>query len=181
MVIGRLKPDVKMEQAQAEMETIAAQLAQEHPKSNTNWSISVEPFHNNFLPDTTLRNLWMLLGAVSFLLLIACVNIANLLLARGTARHKEVALRAALGATRARLFWQFLTESLMLALMGGVLGVLLGVVIIDVIVAIMPPFMLPAEADVRLSIPVLLFTLFVTILAGLLFGCVPAWRATNLN
>ncbi|HST23586.1 MAG TPA: FtsX-like permease family protein, partial [Blastocatellia bacterium] len=123
----------------------------------------------------------MLLGTVSFLLLIACANVANLLLARGTARQKEVAVRAALGATRARLFWQFLTESLTLALIGGVLGVLLGVVITDVIVAIMPPFMLPAEADVRLSIPVLLFTLAATILTGLLFGCVPAWRATNLN
>ncbi len=181
MVMGRLKPNVTIAQAQSEMEMIAGQLAEEHPKSNTNWSISVEPLHNNFLPDTTIKNLWMLLGTVSFLLLIACANVANLLLARGTARQKEVAVRAALGATRARLFWQFLTESLTLALMGGVLGVLLSVVITDVIVAIMPPFMLPAEADVRLSIPVLLFTIASTILTGLLFGCVPAWRATNLN
>jgi predicted permease len=181
LVMGRLKPDVTIAQAQSEMDMIANQLAEEHPRSNTNWGISVEPLHNNFLPESTIRNLWMLLGTVSFLLLIACANVANLLLARGTARQKEVAVRAALGATRARLFWQFLTESLTLALIGGVLGVLLGVVITDVIVAIMPPFMLPAEADVRLSIPVLLFTLAATILTGLLFGCVPAWRATNLN
>jgi predicted permease len=181
LVMGRLKPDISLTQAQSEMEMIAGQLAQEHPKSNANWSISVEPLHNNFLPKSTIKNLWMLFGAVTFLLLIACANVANLLLARGTARQKEVAVRAALGATRARLFWQFLTESLVLALMGGMFGILLGVAITDVIIAIMPPYMLPAEADVRLSIPVLLFTLASTILTGLLFGCVPAWRATNLN
>ncbi|MGA9770973.1 MAG: ABC transporter permease [Blastocatellia bacterium] len=181
LVMGRLKPDVSRTQAQAEMETIAGQLAQEHPQSNTNWSVSVEPLHNNFLPESTIRNLWLLLGAVAFLLMIACANVANLMLARGTARQKEVAVRAALGATRGRLFWQFLTESLVLAFMGGVLGVLLGAFITKAIVAIMPTYMLPAEADVRLSIPVLLFTLACTLLTGLLFGCAPAWRATNLN
>ncbi len=180
LVMGRLKDGVSIEQAQAEMDGITRQLAEEHPQSDTGWSASVEPLHNNFLPQATITNLWLLLGAVGFLLLIACSNIANLLLARGTSRQKEVALRAALGASRGRLFGQFLTESFVLALAGGVSGVLLGWAIIKAIMAIMPP-MLPSEADVRISLPVLLFTLATTMLAGLLFGSAPAWQAARLD
>src|SRR5581483_3546018 len=95
--------------------------------------------------------------------------------------QREVAIRAALGATRARLFGQFLTESLMLAVIGGALGVYLGGLIIDGIVAIMPSQMLPSEADVRISIPVLLFTLLASVFAGLLSGCAPAWQASRLD
>jgi predicted permease len=114
-------------------------------------------------------------------LLIACANVANLLLARGTARQKEIAVRASMGATRSRLFLQFLTENVVLAMIGGILGVFLATAIIKIIVALMPPFMLPSEADVRLSIPVLLFSLASTIITGLLFGCAPAWQAADLN
>jgi putative ABC transport system permease protein len=181
LVMGRLKDGVSQAQAQAEMSGIAGQLAQEFPKSNTNWGASVEPLHLNFLPDTTRRNLWLLQGAVGFLLLIACVNVANLLLARGTTRRREVALRAALGASRARLFSQLLTESFVLSIAGGVLGVLLARLLIDVIVAIMPLGMLPLEAEIRISIPVLLFTIAATMLAGLIFGCAPAWQGTRLD
>jgi putative ABC transport system permease protein len=181
IVLGRLKPDVTIEQAQAEMVMIARQIAEEHPKSNSNWSASVEPLQNNFLSDNTRRNLWLLLGAVGFVLLIACANVANLLLARGTARLKEIAIRASMGATRSRLFLQFLTENVVLALIGGILGVCIAAAIIKVIIILLPPFMLPSEADVRLSIPVLLFSLASTILTGLLFGCAPAWQAANLN
>jgi putative ABC transport system permease protein len=181
LVIGRLKSDVSIAQAKAEMETIARQIAEENPKSNSNWSASVEPLQNNFLPDTTRRNLWLLLGAVGFVLLIACANVANLLLARGTARQKEIAVRASLGATRSRLFLQFLTENVALAIIGGILGIGLAAAIIKVIIALLPPFMLPSEADVRLSIPVLLFSMTSTILTGLLFGCAPAWQAADLN
>ena len=139
--------------------------------------------HLNFVTDSTRRNLWLLLGAVGFLLLIGCVNVANLLLARGTSRQREVALRAALGASRSRLFTQFLTESLILAVIGGAFGVLLAVVIIDAITTVMPPVgtMFPSEANIRISIPVLLFTIAVTTIAGLLFGAVPAWQATRLD
>jgi len=159
---------------------IASQLADEHPKSNTNVGASVEPLQNNFLSTTTRKSLWLLLGAVGFLLLIACVNVANLMLTRGAARRREVAIRAALGATRRRLFRQFMTESLLLAGAGGALGVFLASILIDTILAIMPP-MLPSEADIRISVPVLIFTLAATTLAGLLFGCAPAWRATRLD
>ena len=181
LIIGRLKPDVSITQAQAEMEMIARQIAEEHPKSNTNWSASVEPLQNNFLPETTRRNLWLLLGAVGFVLLIACANVANLLLARGTARQKEIAIRASMGATRSRLFLQFFTENVVLASIGGILGVLLAAALIKIILILMPPFMLPSEADARLSIPVLLFSLVSTMITGLLFGCAPAWQAADLN
>jgi putative ABC transport system permease protein len=181
LVMGRLKEGVSLQQANVEMQGITQQLAEELPQSNANWNASVEPLQNNFIPEKTIKNLWMLLGAVGFLLVIACVNIANLLLARGTTRQREVALRAALGATRARLFGQFLTESLVLAIISGVFGIYLGRLIIDGILAILPFQMLPSEADVRISIPVLLFTLFATMLAGLLFGCAPAWQASRLD
>ncbi|HKQ04615.1 MAG TPA: ABC transporter permease [Blastocatellia bacterium] len=181
LVMGRLKEGVSLQQANAEMQAISRQLAEELPQTNANWAASVEPLQNNFIPEKTIKNLWLLLGAVAFLLLIGCVNIANLLLARGTTRQREVAIRAALGATRARIFGQFLTESLVLAIIGGALGVYLGGVIINGIVAIMPPQMLPSEADVRVSVPVLLFTLFASLFAGLLSGCAPAWQASRLD
>jgi putative ABC transport system permease protein len=181
LVMGRLKDGVTIEQARSEMQGITRQLAEEFPQSNADWSASVEPLHNDFLPDKTVKNLWLLMGAVGFLLLIGCINIANLLLARGTTRRREVAIRAALGASRAQLFGQFLTESLVLAIIGGALGVYLGDMIVDGIVAIMPSQMLPSEADVRISMPVLLFTLFTTTLAGLLFGCAPALQASRLD
>jgi putative ABC transport system permease protein len=180
-VVGRLKEGVSLQQADAEMQAITKQLAEELPQSNAKWETSVEPLQNNFIPEKTINNLWLLLGAVGFLLLIGCVNIANLLLARGTTRQREVAIRAALGATRAQLFRQFLVESLMLAVVGGALGIYLGRLIVDGILAILPFQMLPSEADVRISIPVLLFTLLATMFAGMLFGCAPAWHASRLD
>jgi putative ABC transport system permease protein len=183
LVMARLKDGVTVAQAQAEMDGIAKQIAVENPNSNTNWGVSVEPLHLDFLENSTRRSLWLLQGAVAFLLLIACVNVANLLMARGTSRQREVAVRAALGASRLRLFTQFLTESLVLAVAGGALGILFARVTIDAIIMVMPPAgtMLPSEADFRISVPVLLFTMLVTTIAGLLFGCAPAWQATRLD
>lgn len=183
LVMARLKDGVSIAQAQSEMNSIAGQLQNEFPKSNANRGVSVESLHLDFLTASTRRNLWLLLGAVGFLLLIACVNIANLLLARGASRQREVAVRAALGASRGRLFSQFLTESLVLAVPGGALGLLLASIIIDVIAAVMPPVgtMLPSEAYIRISLPVLLFTIAVTTVAGLLFGSAPAWQAARLD
>jgi putative ABC transport system permease protein len=181
LVMARLKPGATIAQASGDMDSVTRHIAETYPKSNQGWGATVEPLQNDFLDKGTKRSLWMLLGAVAFLLLIACANVANLLLARGTVRQKEVAVRSSLGATRGQLFSQFLTESLALAAIGGALGIGLAWGLLQVIVALLPPFTLPSEADVRLNIPVLLFTLAATMFAGVLFGCVPAFQAARLN
>ncbi len=181
LVLARLKPGVTLAQANADMDSVTRHIAEVYPKSNQGWSASVEPLQNDFLSRDTQRALWMLLGAVGFVLLIACANVANLLLARGTVRQREIAVRTSLGATRGQLFRQFLTESLALAAIGGALGVGLAWALLRIIVALMPPYTLPSEADVRINVPVLLFTLGATMFAGLLFGCAPALQAVRLN
>ncbi|MGB7285290.1 MAG: ABC transporter permease, partial [Candidatus Acidiferrum sp.] len=183
LVMGKLKRGVTLEAANAEMAVIAKQLAQSYPKTNANLTATVEPLKDDFLPKSTRTGLWLMMGAVGFVLLIACVNIANLLLAWGTARQKEIAVRASQGATRARIFRQFLIESLSLALMGGALGTLLAVALLRVVMSLMPRNQLgiPFEADPHLNIPVLLFTLGATLLSGVLFGCFPAWHAARQN
>jgi predicted permease len=181
LAMGRLKPGVTIQQAQANMNTVTANIAQANPKSNKGWGAIVEPLHNDFLPKERIQTLWILLGAVGFVLLIACVNVANLLLAKGTTRQKEVAIRSALGASRRAIFTQFLTENLTLALIGGGLGVILGWALLRGIEAIMPPGTLPTEADLQLNLPVLLFTLAASTFSGLLFGCAPAWSATRVD
>jgi putative ABC transport system permease protein len=181
LVMARLKPGISVAQANADMQAVTKHIAEIYPKSNQGWSASVEPLQNDFFSRETQRALWMLLGAVGFVLLIACANVANLLLARGTVRQKEIAVRASLGATRGQLFSQFLTESLALASIGGALGVGLAWAFMQVIMALMPAYTLPSEADVRLNVPVLLFTLAATMLAGVLFGCAPAVQAARLN
>jgi putative ABC transport system permease protein len=181
LVLGRLKQGVTLAQANDDMKAVAKRIAEANPKTNTGWSASVEPLQNNFLGADTIATLWMLLGAVGFVLLIACANVANLLLARGMARQREVAVRASLGASRGRLFRQLFTESAILAAAGGVFGIALAFWLTQVIMALVPPNTLPSEADVRMSIPVLIFTLSVTMLSGLLFGSAPAWQVTHPN
>jgi putative ABC transport system permease protein len=179
--IARLKPGVTVKQAQADMDSVATHIAQENPKSNKGWGVFVEPLKNDFLPSERKQTLWLLLGAVAFILLIACVNVANLLLARGLARQKELAVRSALGATRKTIFEQLITESLMLAIAGGLLGTGVGYAMLRGLVAIMPRGTLPDEADLTLNLPILLFTLAATTLAGLLFGSAPAWYASRVD
>src|SRR5438270_198008 len=116
LVMGRLKPGVTLQQANAEMDSVTRHIAEIYPASNKAWSASVESLHHDFTGQDTIKGLWLLMGAVGFVLLIACVNVANMLLARGTVRQKEVAIRASLGAKRSQPFTQFLTESLGLAL-----------------------------------------------------------------
>jgi len=181
VAMGRLKPGVTMAQAQADMNGVTARIAQQYPKSNRGWGALVETLKNDFIPPERIRSLWLLLGAVGFVLLIACVNVANLLLARGVARQKEMAVRASLGAAASTLFGQLLTESLLLALAGGALGVGVGQAMLRGFIAVMPPNTLPSEANLSLNIPILLFTLAATILAGLVSGCIPAWYAARTD
>jgi putative ABC transport system permease protein len=180
-VMGRLKNGVSLAEANSNMGVIARQLASAYPQTNQNLSVGVEQLKNDFLDANIRTTLWLLMGAVGFVLLIACVNIANLLLARGSARQKEIALRVSLGASRHRIFAQLLMESMVLALFGGAVGVALGAGVMKAVMAIIPQFTLPSEADPRLNVPVLLFALITTTLAGVLFGCVPAWQASRLD
>jgi putative ABC transport system permease protein len=163
------------------MTSIAADLARHVPKSDKGWTVSVEPLQNNFLSPDTRTTLWLLLAAVGFVVGIACVNVANLLLARGSVREREIAIRASQGASRSRLIRQVMIESLALAGAGGVLGVLSGLWLLEALLAVIPRGMLPSEADPRLSVPVLLFALLTTTVCGVLFGLTPAWQASRVD
>src|SRR5258708_31384344 len=179
--IARLKPGVTVQQAQADMDSVATHIAQANPKSNKGWGVFVEPLKNDFLPSERKQTLRLLLGPVAFILLITCLNIANLLLARGLARQKELAIRSSLGASHATIFEQLITESLLLAVTGGLLGIGVGYAMLQGLVAIMPRGTLPDEADLTLNLPILFFTLAATTLAGILFCIAPAWYASRVD
>jgi putative ABC transport system permease protein len=181
LVMGRMKPGVTLKQAQDNMDAVTKHIAQAYPKSNTGWGARVEELKNDFMPPERIHMLWLLLGAVGFVLLIACVNVANLLLARGMTRQKEMAVRSALGAGRATIFAQLLTESMLVTLLGGALGIAVGFGMLQGLVAMMPEGTLPNEAELRLNVPILLFTLAATMLAGILAGLAPAWYASRID
>ena len=184
-IYGRLKPGVTIEQAEVELAVIDQRLAGTrvgNEVSKAAWTIGVEPLKNDWLDKKLERNLWLLLAAVGFVLLIACANLANLLLARGSSRQQEIAVRSALGATRGQVFAQLLTESLTLAISGGASGVLLGWALMKLFVAILPDLRkMSAEAVVQMNWAVLYFALGVTLLAGILSGCAPALQAAGSN
>ncbi len=181
LVTGRLKPGVSIRQAQAEMDAISANESRDHPRRNQDQGAIVEPYKNDLLPNGRKLTLWLLLGAVGFLLVIACLNVANLLLARGITRQREVAIRVSLGARPGMIFEQFLTESLVFAIFAGIIGVVAGAAMLRGLVAAIPPDALPAEADIRLNLPVLLVMVAAATLAGALFGCAPAWYASRVD
>ncbi|HEX4284997.1 MAG TPA: ABC transporter permease [Terracidiphilus sp.] len=181
LVMGRLKPGVTLKQAQSDMDAVTARIAQVNPRSNKGWAARVDPLQNDFLGDNVKLTLWLLLGAVGCVLLIACVNVANLLLARGTSRTREISIRSAVGATRTDVFIQFVTESLVLAFLGGAVGVAMGYAMLHGLIAAMPQGTLPSEADLSLNRAVLAVTLAATTLSGILFGCAPAWYASRLD
>ena len=173
--VARLKPGVTFAQAKAEMDTIGANLEKQYQDSNAGNGIGVHPMLEAFVGDFR-RTLWVLFGAVAFVLLIACANIANLLLARAQSRQKEMAIRSAMGAGRWRIARQLLTESVLLALIGGTLGMLVAQWGIKLIFYISPNA-LPRSKEIGLDWRVLAFTVGLSFLTGLFFGLVPALQA----
>jgi putative ABC transport system permease protein len=178
-VIARMKPGVSLQQARAEMETIAARLAQQYPDYNTRIGAVVNPLHEEIVGNMKPA-LLILLGAVAFVLLIACANVANLLLARAAARHKEIALRLALGADRRRLTKQLLVESVMLSLFGAGVGLALAFAGLRVLTRFIPADVAHAEM-ITIDGKVMIFTLLVAVVTGLVFGLAPASQATHFN
>jgi len=178
-VVARLKPYVSEQQAETELNLIAARLEQQYPESNKGRRVLVTPLHEYFVGDVR-RPLLILLGSVGLLLLIACANVANLLLVRASTRQREIAMREALGAGRWRIVRQLLTESLLLATLGGVLGILLAFSATGFIASKLPDG-IPRVETARIDSRVLMFTLVVSLLTGLLFGLAPALQASRTH
>ncbi|HYK20197.1 MAG TPA: ABC transporter permease, partial [Pyrinomonadaceae bacterium] len=177
--VARLKPGVTFEQADADMNTIAANLEQQYPDSNAGNRVRMRPLLEIFVVDVR-RALWVIFASVGFVLLIACANIANLLLARATARKKEMAIRTAVGASRWRIARQLLTESVLLSLIGGTIGLLLARLGINLILYVSPNA-IPRSREIGLDWTVLAFTIGVSFFTGILFGLLPAIQAGEVD
>ncbi|MFY9553404.1 MAG: ABC transporter permease [Blastocatellia bacterium] len=175
--IARLKPGVTVAQAREDMEIVAANLEKQYPDSNAGSRVTIIPALENAVRTIRLA-LLVLLGAVGFVLLIACANVANLLLARATTRQKEIAIRTALGASRTRIIRQLLTESMLLSVVGGALGLLVARWGVKLIIAISPNS-IPRSREIDLDGRVVLFTLGVSVLTGIIFGLVPALQSSK--
>jgi predicted permease len=178
-LLGRLKRGVTASQAEADLRPIIEDLTRRDPgQFPDRWRVRLLPFKETF-PSSIRRDLWILFGAVGLLLLIACANVSNLLLSKATGRQREIAVRTALGATRGRVVRQLLAESLLLALLGCVVGIALAYAALRVILALVPPGTIPDEAEIAINMPVLLFTLAVSVLTAAIFGLVPALHASR--
>ena len=179
MFQARMKPGATMSQVQSEFSVVARQMAQSFPKEYPkNFSVGVESYVDNVVGQFK-KTLYTLAAAVALLLLIACANVANLLLARATAREKEIALRAALGASRSRIVAQLLVESMLLAVAGAAVGCVFSYCGIKALVTVLPQGMIPQEAVIQLNVPVMLFSLGIALVTALLFGLAPALQLTR--
>ncbi len=177
--IARLRDNVTVEQARAELNAIMTGLGREHPNNDAGWTVLVIPLYTEIVGGSR-QMLLVLLGAVGMVLLIACANAANLLLARASARQRELAVRLAMGAPRVRVMRQLLTESLLLSFAGGALGLLLALGGVDLLVSLLPADF-PRTHDIHVSEPVFAFTFLISILTGILFGLAPAWQAARTD
>jgi putative ABC transport system permease protein len=184
-IYGKLKPSIAIESALANMTTIEARLAQSYPVSNKGWSVAVVPYAEWLVSKPLRQSLYVLFGPVVVVLLIGCVNLAGIALARGAAREREVAVRAALGGSRRRLLQQFLIEHVVLSCGGGIVGLGVGYAAMAALRAWLPahgtPGQIPPGATVTLDGRVLAFTLAISVGSGMLFGLIPALNATHLD
>ena len=179
-VVGRLQRGVPMAQARNEMRAVSASMEQEFPASNRNWGVRIETLSDAMRDPQVHRSLLLVLGAVTMVFLIACANVANLMLARGTRRRAELAVRTALGAGRSRLVRQLLTESSCLALVSGAAGVFVAAIAHPLVRALLPST-LPRVDEMRLDVDVLTFGLLISTVSGVVFGVAPAIRASRLD
>ena len=180
-VVGRMKPGVSIQAAEADLGAVAAGLAGEFPETNKGRGVALERLHDSMVGSDLRVTSMLFLGVVGFVLLICCANVASLLLARATARMRELAVRSALGAGRSRIIRQLLTESIVLSLLGGVLGIGIGAAILGVAPALIPQGLLPATVSVTFDMRVVAFCAGAALLVGLLFGVVPALKATDFS
>ena len=181
-VFGKLKPGVSLAQARAQMEGIARNLARAYPASLKDWGVQLTTWREQIIgPLSQHQDLLLLFGAVGCVLLIACVNLANLLLSKEAARERELAVRASLGAGRGRLMAQVLTEGVLLALMGGAAGALAASWLARVVATLAGSFIVDSMAEIGINWRVLFFTLALSVLTGLLFAAAPAWRGSKVD
>ncbi|HVQ16750.1 MAG TPA: ABC transporter permease, partial [Vicinamibacterales bacterium] len=176
---ARLKEGVTLAQARANMDAIGKRIENDFPASNKGWGVVVEPYAETIINTQSRTILLLLISSTGFLLLIGCANLANLALARGVSKEREVVVRASLGAGRWDLIRQFLTENVLLSLCGGVLGLVIGYSLMNGMKLMLPPFTLPREVNASMDVRVLLFALVVSIATGILFGLAPALQATK--
>lgn len=180
-VVGRLKPGVRSEDAAVDLSAVAAGLAREFPDTNAGRGVTLAPLREAAIGSDLRLTSLLFVGVVGFVLLICCANVANLLLARATVRHRELAIRSALGAGRSRVARQLLTESLVLSVFGGALGVGIGAAILAVAPSVIPPGLLPAAVTPSFDLRVAGFCAAAAVLVGLLFGLAPVWHSSRLT